>query len=92
MIGFRDRTFCSASCAASDCWRYFGDAQREAARAWWGGEGAPVSMADFSPTCPDYAPLGAPASPAALSAAAERGPPAPDAGARDVTNKDKTHD
>lgn len=37
-------------------------------------------------------PTPAPASPAALSAAAERGPPAPDAGAQDVTNKDTHHD
>ena len=54
MICFRDKTFCGSDCTNTDCGRYFGAAEEEAARRWWGGDGAPVAYANFSATCPDY--------------------------------------
>jgi len=56
MMCFRDMTFCSSNCRTEECPRNFTDEQREAARKWWGGEGAPVAFSDFHRTCPDYNP------------------------------------
>ena len=56
MLCYRDMTFCSASCASMDCRHQFTEAERAKARAWWGGEGAPIAMSDFSESCPEYQP------------------------------------
>lgn len=54
MLCYKDMTFCSSDCAKSDCYRYFGEEQRIAAREWWGNDNAPVLMANFSQKCADY--------------------------------------
>jgi hypothetical protein len=55
---YKDRTFCASDCTVSDCYRYFGPAQREGARAWWSHDpdNAPISWTDFSGRCSDYTP------------------------------------
>jgi hypothetical protein len=51
---FRDMTFCGSDCTNAACRRRFGPDDRDAARKWWGSDGAPVAMSDFSPNCDDY--------------------------------------
>jgi hypothetical protein len=55
---YKDRTFCASDCTVSDCYRYFGPAQRAGARAWWSHDPdrAPISWLDYSGQCPDYTP------------------------------------
>jgi len=56
MICFRVRSFCSAfpeACGNASCARAFTDAPSEAARKWWGSDGAPVMFSDFSDGCTD---------------------------------------
>lgn len=53
MLCFRDMTFCSAKCVNVLCRRYFGDAERQAAKRWWGGDDAPVAFHDFGGNCKD---------------------------------------
>jgi hypothetical protein len=56
MICFKDMTFCSAyptRCKNITCARAFTELDREAARQWWGKEGAPVAYSDFSEGCKD---------------------------------------
>lgn len=50
MICFRDTTFCARTneCGNLTCTRRFTGAEQEAAKRWWGGDGAPVAFADFS--------------------------------------------
>ncbi len=59
MICFRDMAFCDASdrCPVKDCRRNFAEAERAAARAWWGGDDAPIAFSPFV-DCPDYLPAG----------------------------------
>lgn len=47
-------TFCKSDCQNTNCFRYLSDQVCKDARAWWGGEGAPIALSDFSTTCPDY--------------------------------------
>ena len=56
MICYKDQTFCSSDCVNKNCFRYFGEEERKGAKAWWGGDDAPVAFADFSLNCPDYKP------------------------------------
>lgn len=55
MMCFRDMTFCSSDCTNEGCLRHFGEADKEAAKRWWGGDDAPVAYCDFSPMCVLYA-------------------------------------
>lgn len=51
MICYRDTTFCMARCANRDCdTKYTEQVQLDAAQ-WWGGQNAPVSLADLSVNC-----------------------------------------
>ena len=59
MICFKDRTFCSAKCKTTDCFRNWNanlqaEAERWAAGFIPKGEPIPVAWSDFSETCPDY--------------------------------------
>lgn len=60
MISYRDRSFCSAFCGTVDCSRRWTSQLQAAAEKWWNPEnnpekhGAPVSFANFAPTCPEY--------------------------------------
>lgn len=55
---FMDQTFCNSDCVQSDCYRFFGERQKESADNWWSGNNLkgepPVAFADFSDTCPSY--------------------------------------
>jgi len=54
MLCFRDMSFCDSDCTNTECHRHFGPSDRAAARAWWGGPGAPVDVKDFSKDCDHY--------------------------------------
>jgi len=54
MISYKDRTFCDSDCTNVKCFRNFSDDERRGARMWWGGDDAPIAMADFSKKCEDY--------------------------------------
>lgn len=57
MICFRDMTFCSDTdqCANKDkCQRYFSITQQDAAKRWWGKDGAPVAFGSFKIMCKDF--------------------------------------
>ena len=51
MICYKDRIYCAASCSNTDCSRLLTDEVRDAARKWWGKEGAPIACADMSSGC-----------------------------------------
>lgn len=57
MICYRDMTFCSAKCGQTECNRHFGEPERKAAEAWWGGPDAPIAFSDMSSGCELYIPL-----------------------------------
>jgi hypothetical protein len=57
MICFRDMTFCTAACADTQCHRRLTPDVKAAARRWWGGDDAPIAMADYSDGCQDYDPI-----------------------------------
>lgn len=54
MISYRDMTFCHSPCANDNCRRKLTDSVIEGARKWWGGDDAPIAMADFADFCPEY--------------------------------------
>ncbi len=60
MICYRDMTFFSAACRNETCERRLTDRVKANAQAWWERTfpqsqiGAPIAMADFSSTCPDF--------------------------------------
>ena len=54
MICYRDKTFCGSDCVNLSCGRNFTPEDRERARAWWGGDGAPVAYANFKDRCDEY--------------------------------------
>lgn len=58
MICYKDQTFCKSDCTNTDCFRYFGDDEREGARKWWSHnpDNAPIAWSDFSSDCSDYTP------------------------------------
>lgn len=56
MIGYRDKTFCVASCANNDCDRKYTIEVQQAAEQWWGSPEAPICVSDFSLNCPAYKP------------------------------------
>ena len=51
---YKDKTFCASDCVNTGCWRNFTDEERENSIKWWGGEDAPIAMADFSKGCDGY--------------------------------------
>lgn len=54
MMRYRDMTFCSAPCANATCDRRLTDDVRDAARRWWGKDGAPIAVQDMREGCADY--------------------------------------
>lgn len=54
MICYRDMTFCTAKCAATDCHRKLTPEVKEAAVKWWGDENAPISVSDLSEMCKEF--------------------------------------
>ena len=56
MICYRDMTFCTADCANDACGLKFTEQVSQDAIVWWGGEAAPIALADRSPFCEDYIP------------------------------------
>ena len=54
MMGFRDMTFCCALCDNEDCHRKLTDKVRDDAVKWWGDDGAPIAICDFSNNCDEY--------------------------------------
>lgn len=56
MICYKDRTFCNSDCINKECWRYFGEEQREGAKRWWEGCSGepPVAFSNFSKSCDSY--------------------------------------
>lgn len=50
MWRYRDKTFCGAACANMECDRNIAAVSKADIER----VGLPVSMADFSPECPDY--------------------------------------
>jgi hypothetical protein len=47
MICYRDMTFCVSPACANKCGRKLTDEVRAAAKRWWKGDGAPISMAEY---------------------------------------------
>ena len=54
MMCFMDMTFCTAKCVNKECTRKLTDKVMDDAKKWWGKEGAPIAISDFSDTCLDY--------------------------------------
>lgn len=56
MMSYKDQTFCKSDCTNTDCYRYFGEYHRDAARKWWSHDpdNAPIAWADFSVSCEEY--------------------------------------
>ena len=54
MMCYRDTTYCNAACATDACPRKLTPAVTEAARKWWGGDGAPIAVGDRSEGCAEY--------------------------------------
>ena len=59
MTCYRDRTYCTAACATTECSYMLTDEVRAAAARWWGSEDAPIARGDFSKGCPVFQPVGA---------------------------------
>jgi len=51
MMCYKDMTFCNAVCGNNACSRKFTEQVVEAAEKWWGEEGAPIALSDFSDNC-----------------------------------------
>ena len=56
MICYLDRTFCSAECVNSDCFRNYSHEVHEGAKKWWGGDDYPIEFCDFSKDCKEFEP------------------------------------
>jgi hypothetical protein len=56
MICYKDRTFCYSNCTNKNCYRFFGEEEKEGARKWWSHDpdNAPIAFSDFSATCEAY--------------------------------------
>lgn len=53
-ICYRDMTFCIADCDNKECPRMYTKEVIEAANKWWGEDGAPIAISDFSKSCPVF--------------------------------------
>ena len=51
---YRDKTFCESDCINKECVDLLTKQVKADAHKWWGKEDAPIMVADFSKTCPDY--------------------------------------
>lgn len=51
VICYKDETFCNAVCGNEKCVRKLTDEVKRKAEAWWGKQGAPISVDDFSEDC-----------------------------------------
>jgi len=53
---YKDKTFCLSDCINTECFRHFGEAEREGSRKWWSHDpdNTPVAMSDFSWACDGY--------------------------------------
>ena len=58
MICYKDMTFCNASCNNARCYRKLTTEVKEAAKKWWGSDGAPIAVSDYSNKCAYYIPEG----------------------------------
>lgn len=47
MLCYKDKTFCSQSCANTKCSLNLNDDVLSGADKWWGKEGAPICITDF---------------------------------------------
>ena len=56
MLCYKDMTFCSSDCTNKECYRYFGEEQRQGAKKWWSHDpdNAPVAICNFSFDCEGY--------------------------------------
>ena len=54
MICYKDITFCQSDCVNTECSRNLTADVEARARSWWGGEGAPIAVSDFSDDCEHY--------------------------------------
>lgn len=54
MICYKDMTFCNSDCTNSSCKRKLTDEIFKEAKDWWGDDGAPVAISDFSKSCEEY--------------------------------------
>ncbi len=54
---YRDRTYCGADCANTQCDRKLTIEVHQAAEQWWGSPEAPIAVSDYSLTCPAYQPI-----------------------------------
>ena len=56
MISYKDKTFCVAPCATTDCHRRYTKQVAKEAKIWWGkASGAvPLALDDFSSKCPAF--------------------------------------
>lgn len=54
MISFKDMTFCSSPCGNTECYRKLTPQVLNDAEAWWGGEGAPMAIANMASSCPQF--------------------------------------
>ncbi len=55
MICYKDKTFCDTDCKPKEfCSKQYTKKIQADANKWWGKEGAPVMVADFSKDCNLY--------------------------------------
>lgn len=47
MMGYGDRIWCCSKNCKNKCGRKLTDEDREKAIRWWGGEGFPISVAEY---------------------------------------------
>lgn len=47
MICYKDTTWCVSPNCQDKCGRKLKDSDREAAKRWWGGDGAPIAVREF---------------------------------------------
>lgn len=56
MICYKDTTFCVSPCGTKDCERKISGEIIDGARAWWGGDNAPLAVALFARNCTAHTP------------------------------------
>ena len=52
MLCYRDQSYCQSDCTNQDCFRFISEAVVEGSEK----TGLPLSVSDFSETCPEYKP------------------------------------
>ncbi len=56
MMCYLGMTFCNAKCTYFDCPKKLTEDVIKGAKNWWGKDGAPISVSDFSESCPLFVP------------------------------------